>query len=55
MKRCDVPFRMIQDIVSTCIVMCNLYIAMSDRFNVDWILEEMEQLQKRIDNHDLRD
>ena len=55
MRRCDVPLRMIPDIVSTCIVMHNLCITMKDGFDVDWITEAEEQLQKRIDSGDLRE
>ena len=34
---------------------CNLYITMKNRFNMNWIMEVEEQLQKRIDSGNLRE
>ena len=47
MKRCDVPLKMVLDIVSICIVLHNLCIIMKHGFNVNSIMKAKEQLSKK--------
>jgi hypothetical protein len=44
MKRCDIPLRMVPDIVCTCIVLYNLCITMKDSFDKTWIDEAKSEL-----------
>lgn len=55
MKRCDIPLRMVPDVVCTCIVLHNLCITMKDAFDKTWIDEAESELAKKIANGEARE
>ncbi len=55
MKRCDIPLRMVPDVVCTCIVLHNLCITMKDAFDKTWIDEAESELAQKIANGEARE
>jgi hypothetical protein len=55
MKRCDIPLRMVPDVVCTCIVLHNLCITMKDSFDKTWIDEAESELAQKIANGEARE
>jgi hypothetical protein len=55
MKRCDIPLRMVSDVVYTCIVLQNLYITMKDSFDKTWIDEAENELALKIVNGEAKE
>jgi hypothetical protein len=55
MKRCDIPLRMVPDVVCTCIVLHNLCITMKDFFDKTWIDEVESELAQKIANGEARE
>jgi hypothetical protein len=55
MKRCDIPLRMVPNLVCTCIILYNLYITMKDSFDKTWIDEAENELAQKITNGETRE